>query len=402
MLLAWILVGVAVLTVAYAYLIYPLCLMLVSAVRRGAAPPEEAEPEWPTVTITIPVYNEAKQVEDLLESVLRLDYPRERLQILVVSDASDDGTDEKVEGYAGRGIELLRMQQRGGKSAAENAARGLLRGDIVVNTDASIRIDPSALKPLIAQFRDPKVGLASGRDVSVTRVDGKLNAGESVYVGYEMWVRGLETKVGGIVGASGCFYAIRRELHQHPVPAGLSRDFAAAMVTREHGYRAVSVTEAVCYVPRVASLKHEYRRKVRTITRGMETLYFKRHLLNPLRYGRFAWMLASHKVVRWAAPWAALVGLAGLIALASAERWAAVAALGVALAGALALIGWRWPEGRSLPRLFSMPAFLVAGNVAVLHATIKAVRGELNAVWEPTRRDADTPQSHSPALVDGR
>src|SRR5690606_20548001 len=126
----------------------------------------------------------------------------------------------------------------------------------------------------------------------------------------------LETGVWGIVGASGCFYAIRRHLHQEVVPSALSRDFAAAMVTRQHGYRAVTVNESVCYVPRVPSLKREYRRKVRTITRGMETLYFKRALLNPFSYGVFSWMLFSHKVSRWFAPWAALIGLGGGLLLA--------------------------------------------------------------------------------------
>ncbi|MEX1184582.1 MAG: glycosyltransferase, partial [Gemmatimonadota bacterium] len=361
--------------------------------------------EWPSITITIPAYNEAGQIGELLESVLRLDYPRDRMQVLVVSDASEDGTDEIVRTYADRGIELLRMPTRGGKSAAENAARPLLRGEIVVNTDASIRIDPGALKPLIARFADPTVGLASGRDVSITRVDGGLNVGESTYVGYEMWIRSLETDLSGIVGASGCFYAIRRELHGSEVPEGLSRDFAAALVTREHGYRAETVNEAVCYVPRVPALKSEYRRKVRTIARGMGTLHFKRHLLNPLRHGVFAWMLLSHKAARWAAPWAAVLGIIGLLALAPVQPLAAVAAAVVLAVGALALIGWNWPEGRRAPRLFSMPAFLVAGNVAVLHATVKALRGERHAVWEPTRRDAATAARVKPAqgaLADGR
>jgi cellulose synthase/poly-beta-1,6-N-acetylglucosamine synthase-like glycosyltransferase len=290
------------------------------------------------------------------------------------------------------------MPTRGGKTAGENAARSLLTGDIVVNTDASIRIDRAALKPMVSRFRDPTVGLASGRDVSVTRVDGELNVGESSYVGYEMWVRSLETEVSGIVGASGCFYAIRQDLHQEVVPSALSRDFAAAMVTREHGYRAVTVNEALCYVPRVPSLRREYRRKVRTITRGMETLYFKRALLNPLRYGLFSWMLFSHKICRWFAPWAALIGFIGVVALAFSEPLAWIGVGGVALLAVLALIGWQSPEGRAIPRLFSMPAFLVAGNAAVLHATINALTGELNAVWEPTRRDSST--QGAPALVD--
>jgi cellulose synthase/poly-beta-1,6-N-acetylglucosamine synthase-like glycosyltransferase len=385
MLFAWVLVGFAVLTVLYAYVLYPLSLFLLSRVRRAPQAPS-GDWEWPMISITIPVYNEASQIDDLMESVLQLDYPRERMQVLVVSDASDDGTDERVRAYADRGIELLRMPQRGGKTAAENAARTLLRGEIVVNTDASVRIDRNALKPLIARFRDPRVGLASGRDVSVSRGSGELNVGESGYVGYEMWLRDLETQVSCIVGASGCFYAIRRALHQEVLPVALSRDFAAALVTCEHGLRAVTVNEALCYVPRVPALQREYRRKVRTFTRGMETLYFKRHLLNPLRTPLFAWMLFSHKVCRWMAPWAATIGLIGILALATTEPLARIAVGGAAALFILALIGWNWDETRHIPRIFSIPAFLVAGNLAVMRATINAMRGELNAVWEPSRR----------------
>jgi len=398
MLFAWSLIGFAVLVAVYAYAFYPLLLKLVRSVRGSRRAVPTGAGGWPSISITIPVYNEVAQIHDLLESILRLDYPKERMQVLVVSDASDDGTDEIVRSYASKGIELLRMPVRGGKSAAENAARSMLCGEIVVNTDASIRLDRHALKPLIAQFADPQVGLASGRDVSVTKVDGELNVGESAYVGYEMWLRSVETELSGIVGASGCFYAIRRDLHQHDLPAGLSRDFAAALVTHEHGYRAVSVNDAVCFVPRVPSLHSEYRRKVRTFTRGMQTLYFKRHLLNPGRHGLFAWMLFSHKVARWFASWAAVLGLVGLITLAFTSPLARVGLVAALLVLALAFVGWRWPEGRRPPRLFSMPAFLVAGNVAVLHATINAMRGQMNAVWEPTRREGRTdPAAPAPA-----
>lgn len=396
MVFAWTAVAIAVFTVLYAYALYPLLLMVFARLRsRKELPAPPADWEWPFISISVPVYNEAAQIDDLLESLLRLDYPRDRVQILCISDASDDGTDERVKAYADRGIELLRMPTRGGKTAAENAARSMLRGEIIVNTDASIRIDPKALKPMIARFRDPAIGLASGRDVSVARVGGSVNVGESTYVGYEMWIRDLETQLQGIVGASGCFYAIRRDLHQEVVPVALSRDFAAALITREHGLRPVTVNESVCYVPRVPSLKREYRRKVRTITRGMETLYFKRALLNPFRFGVFSWMLFSHKVCRWLAPWAALLGLVGLIVLATLSRLALAACGAAALALAIAFIGWRWPEGKHMPRFISIPTFLFLGNWAVVQATIRAMRGELNAVWEPTRRDA----AHEAAAV---
>ena len=332
-------------------------------------------------------YNEETQIRELIKSLLSLDYPREKLQILVVSDASSDGTDEIVKEYATEGVELLRMPERGGKTKAENAAAERLRGEIIVNTDASIRIRPDALKPLIAAFRDPAVGCASGRDVSVGSQSAQGNVGESGYVGYEMAIRALETTVSGIIGASGCFYAIRPELHRLPLPESLSRDFAAALHTREHGYRAVSVPDAVCLVPRGSSLKNEYRRKVRTITRGMETLWHKRALLNPLRDATFAWMLFSHKVCRWLLPWAAMAAMASLAVLAPAHDWAMVLFAATASAVVLGGLGWLLDGHVPLPRVLSVPGFILVGNLAAAHAFTRALAGDRDALWEPTRRE---------------
>ncbi len=369
---------------AYAYLGYPALLKLMSRLRRRALQVDEPA-EWPRISITVPAYNEERAIAATLDALLAADYPADRRQVLVVSDASTDRTDEIVRGYADRGVELLRVPVRAGKTAAENAAQQHLRGDIVVNTDASVRIAADALKPLIARFSDPTVGVASGRDVSVARLDRDANLGESGYVGYEMWLRDLETRVGSIVGASGCFYAIRKPLHLTFFPSALSRDFACALIARERGYRAVSVSEAVCFVPRIPSLRQEYRRKVRTLTRGLETLWYKRALLNPFRYGLFAWMLASHKLVRWLAPWGlALTGLAWLW-LALALR-SVVGTLVLVVPLLFAAAGWVWPEGRSAPRIVAVPAYLVSGIVAALDAWLRALRGQLNPVWEPTRR----------------
>ena len=369
----------------YTYVGYPLILKMLSGARRvrAAAPASAA---WPHISIAIPVYNEAAVIADTLERILALDYPRDRRQVLVVSDGSTDGTDDIVAQFAPRGVELLCLPQRRGKTAAENAARSCLTGEIIINTDASVRIDGAAVKHLVAAFHDPTVGVASGRDMSVSNVDDRLNPGEHAYVGYDMWVRDLETSLSGIVGASGCLYAIRRDLHMQSMPEGLSRDFGAALVAREHGYRAVSVPEAVCYVPRSTSLRREYRRKVRTMARGLRTLWHKRILLNPSRHGRFAWMLWSHKLCRWLTPWMVLIAAAALAALAPRHWWAAATLAVGGAAAFLALIGWIWPEGRPLPRLIALPSYAVSGNIAVLHAWIRALGGQGTALWEPTRR----------------
>ena len=374
---------------AYAYLIYPLLLRVLAARRPSVAPPEDPG-EWPSISISLPAYNEERSIGPTLEALLALDYPADRRQILVISDASIDRTDEIVQGFAGRGVELLRLPVRSGKTAAENAAASRLRGEIVINTDATIRIPPHALKPLVRVFQDPTIGVASGRDVSVGRVEQEANRGESGYVGYEMWLRSLETRVGSIVGASGCFYAIRRSLVNSTFPAALSRDFASPLRAREFGYRTVSVDEAVCFVPRTTSLRAEFRRKIRTMARGLETLWYTRSLMNPRRYGVFAWMLVSHKLCRWLVHLALPLALVGLALLAPesvvAQVLLIVASL-VAVAGTFALAA---SETRRLPLPLAIAGFLVAVNVAALAAWWKAAKGERNPIWEPTRRPGDT------------
>ncbi len=369
----------------YAYLGYPLILWVISRY----SPPGSGfdSTKCPRISITLAAYNEEKAIGETLESLTTANYPPDRRQIIVISDASTDRTDEIVRSFADRGVELIRLKSRAGKTAAENASCARIQGEIVINTDAAVRVDPDALVPLVAAFADPSVGVASGRDISVGDAKRADNVGESGYVGYEMWVRDLETGAGSIVGASGCFYASRRDLHSELVPEELSRDFAAPLIAREHGYRSVSVPEARCYVPRTPALRREYRRKVRTMARGLDTLFFKRHLLNPVRHRRFAWMLFSHKLARWLVPWAAVLGLVGLAFLAFEQpslRAPIATFIGVG-AGVMAAAWW-WPASRRVPLLVGAPAYVLFGLLAGVGAWVKAVGKDRSPVWEPTRR----------------
>lgn len=382
---ASMLVAAPFLCFGYAYFVYPLLLKALAS-RRSALPRWGDPPRWPTVTISIPAYNEERNIRATIESLLAIDYPPDRRQILIMSDASGDQTDAIVREYADRGVELFRMPRRGGKTAAENAAATAVRGEIVVNTDATIRILPQSLKALVRVFQDPAVGVSSGRDVSIGDLEREGNRGESSYVGYEMWVRSLETRLGSIVGASGCLYGFRRELHDTRLPNEMTRDFACALAARARGFRTVSVDDAVCLVPRTRSLQAEYKRKIRTMAQGLQTLWYMRSLMNPFRYGSFALMLISHKLMRWLvypALLAAPLGLALLGVESMSARWL------LAAAGAGVLLGWigmRWPEGRSVPRLIAVPGFILAANLAGVVAWTKLVRRERIAVWEPTRR----------------
>jgi len=390
--LAYLLAALPAALALYAYAGYPLLLRLLAALR--PAPPAPADPEeWPALSISLPAYNEEAQLPGALDALLAADYPRDRLQVLVISDASTDRTDDIARAYADRGVSLLRRERRGGKTAAENAAVPHLTGSIVVNTDASIRVYPGALKALARRFGDASVGVASGRDVSVAAAEACANEAETGYVGYEMALRDLETRLGGIVGASGCLYAIRLELHRVPFPENLSRDLAAPLIAREHGFRSVSAADALCAVPRTASLHREFHRKTRTISRGIDTLWHKRALLDPLRYGGFALKLWSHKLCRWAVPPAAVLAVAALAWLAPGRPWAAGLLAMAAAVNALAAVGWAWPRERPMPRLLAMAAFPVWGNLAVLGALARLARGADDHVWEPTRRAVLPPGS---------
>jgi len=385
--LAWIFIGLPIGLFIYSYFLYPGALYLLGYLRQALRTWGDP-PEWPLISISLPAYNEEGSIRRTLDSLLALDYPAERRQILVISDASTDATDAIVREYAGQGVELLRLETRGGKTAAENAAAPHLTGDIIINTDATIRILPESVKPLIRVFQDPGVGVASGRDLSVGDITREANTAESGYVGYEMTVRALETRLGGIVGASGCYYAIRKHLHTTLFPGALSRDFASALIAREHGLRAVSVDEAVCLVPRASRLDAEFRRKVRTMARGLDTLWYKRHLMNPFRFGSFAFKLISHKLCRWLVFLTAPLVLVGLALLAPQSGVARAMLLLSAVGTIVGAVAMQAADRRRMPKPLTLLAFIFAANLAGFLAWTKALRGERNPIWEPTRRPA--------------
>lgn len=373
-------------TAGYAYVGYPLALRAAALLREPfIVPPEPSE--WPMVSITVPAYNAEASIRGVLQNILATDYPAERRQVIVVSDASSDRTDEIVRELEGEGVELVRLPVRRGKTAAEGAASRVARGSIIVNVDAGVRLLPHSLKTLVRAFGDPSIGVASGRDVTAADDSTTRNA-ESRYVGYEMWLRGLETRLGGIVGASGCFFGFRRELVDLSLPDDLSRDFASALIARDHGFRSVSVSDAVCLVPQTRGLGAELERKARTMARGLETLCHFRRLMNPWRTGSFAFRLISHKLCRWLVSLSLPIGALAVLWW-SAESESGRIVLAALLAGvATGIAAMRWPRGRRAPRPLVLAGYLLASNVAGVLAWWRFFNRQRTAVWQPTSRPA--------------
>lgn len=374
----------------YAYVGYPAIVWTFTRARGKSISPTNTA-TWPTVTITVPVYNAVSSIWATLEGLIKLDYPRDKIQLLVLSDASTDGTDAIVREFAPRGVELLRAPERRGKTAAENAVISIARGEIIVNVDATVVVPPYSLKRLVRVFDDPTIGVASGRDMSLGGETFDNTRAESSYVGYEMWLREIETLAGSIVGASGCFYGIRRCIHDQPIPPELSWDFASPLVAKVKGYRSVSVSDAVCLVPRTPHIQSELKRKVRTMARGIRTLSYHRALMNPFRYGVFALMLTSHKLIRWLPYLLAPISIGALAYLATQSTIAMVA---LALVGVTLIVGTLGIRYKRLSRssLVAASAFVVAAFAAGFLAWCDVVRGVRMSTWEPTQRpDAATP-----------
>lgn len=373
-----------VVVVAYAYLGYPLLLRLIAGPRLHI--PALADTDLPSLTVVVISYNEEANLRKTIENLLQMDYPREKVQYLMVSDGSTDGTDDIIQEYADQGVEYLRVETRGGKTLAENEALPLIRGDVVLNSDAAVRVDRGAARALVAHLADPTVGAVSGRDISVASDRRDANWGESIYVRYEMMIRELETRSGGIIGASGCLFVQRRELQDTPCPAHSFRDFATPLVIHTRGFRTMSSADAICFVPRTPALHDEYRRKVRTTARGLSTLLDHRSLWNPLNPSAIGWKIISHKVCRWLAPITMIPALAVLLLGAGHEVRVVTALLLVILAACLVLQEL-WPTRVPRSRLLDFVAAAVAAHVAVAHAGLRVLAGDRNPVWEPTRRN---------------
>jgi len=365
--------------VFFAYFGYPLTLLLIARVRRLEV---KKAPFFPSVTLIITVYNEEKRIREKLDNTLSLEYPREKLQILVASDGSTDGTNGIVEAYAERGIELLPVTSRGGKENAQKEAVQVARGEVLVFSDVATQLDPDGLMQIVANFSDPAVGCVS----SIDRVLGKdgLPGGEGAYVRYEMWLRALESQVHSLVGLSGSFFAARREVCRD-FSADMQSDFRTLLNSMRLGLRGVSDPLAVGYYPDVADGRREFDRKVRTVVRGLTVFFNNLEFLNPLQYGFFSYQLICHKLLRWLVPLFLLSAFTTNLAIASGSLGYSVLLVGQVGFYAAAV----WVCRRPLPpalAVLKIPAYFLAVNAAIVLAWWRYFRGERLVMWTPSRR----------------
>ena len=363
---------------AYIYVGYPLLLQLLVSWRRPRR--IRSAPIQPTVSFVISAYNEAAVIRQKIENTLALDYPREQLKVVVISDQSDDGTDEIVRAYAGRGVWLARQEQRLGKTAGLNRTIPTLTSEIVVFSDANAMYETDALRKLVRNFADPAVGCVTGEARYVKGRHNAADRGERAYWDYEMRVKRLETAVGSMVGGDGAIYAIRQQLWR-PIPDTAINDFLNPLQIVEAGWRAVYEPEAICYEETAGGTKREWRRRVRIVSRSWRAIFQARGVLNPFRVGLFSWCVVSHKILRWFSGVFVTTTLAALSVLSLRGFESSHFPYLLVLAGTL-LVLLSAPQARTVLGVLGYFAII---NVASVAGVIRGTLGRVSGVWTPPR-----------------
>jgi len=358
---AAILLAAATLVAAYIMILYPILLSF--DLGRIAPPVRKDENFRTTVSAIVAVHNGEQFVRRKLETLLALHYPRELLQILVVSDGSTDGTEAIVGEFADRDVQLLRVP-RGGKAAALNAALPHATGEIFFFTDVRQALDPDALTHLVANFADPSVGAVTGE----LRLLDPARAGEQadleLYWRYELWARRRHSRIDSILVTTGCIYAIRRAVAEPIPPDTLTDDAVIPLRIQFRGYRVIFEEQALAFDYPTAE-GGEFRRRLRTLA-GLWQVHVRLPALFT-RVNRMRFHFLSHKSARLALPWAVLLIWIATLAL-PASSFRSFLLVDELVFAAIALLDRYIPKWFPLKRISSPARTFLAMNIAAILA----------------------------------
>jgi len=377
----------SVVVLFYTYLGYPLLLLVASSVRSRVV----RKKDWtPSVSVIITAYNEERDLAAKLENTLLLDYPQDKLEVIVASDCSTDRTDDIARRFAARGVRLHRQAERLGKTAAQNTAVEQARGEFILFSDATTLYQPDVLRVMMPNFADASIGCVAGRLIYVDPTASSVGRGAKSYWGYETFLKRHESRVCSLIGVSGCLYAVRRSAYV-PLYHEACSDFIIATKMVEQGLRTIYEPGAVCTEETNRQTDKEMRMRVRVIAQTFTDLWRHRAMMNPLRSGFYAVELISHKVLRYLVPFllAVILLTSALLAVRS------VLFLAVLIAQlffyAAAALGWALERRGIRSRLLSLPHYFVLANLASVIAFYKFLRGERYARWEPIREPVTPP-----------
>jgi cellulose synthase/poly-beta-1,6-N-acetylglucosamine synthase-like glycosyltransferase len=372
----------------YTYAGYPLLVWFVSVVRPRPVRPGDIEP---TISFIISAYNEEKDLRRKLENTLALDYPNEKIEIIVASDGSTDQTDEIVKEFAAHNVKLLRIEGRTGKTVAQNRAVETAANEIVLFSDATTIYQTDVLRRIVRNFADKSVGCVAGKLIYVNPGESSVGDGARSYWNYETFIKRAESLACSLIGVSGCLYAVRRENYVPMYPEACS-DFLIATKIREQNLRTVYEPDAIAIEETNDRSDKELKMRVRVIAQTLTDLWRHRRMLNPFRAGFYAVELFSHKVLRYSVPFFLLLLYFSNLVLAFYSPFFNFLLLLQLLFYVPAIFAWLLDRAGVSFKILSLPLYFVLANAAVVVAFYKFLRGERYAAWQPIR-ESNSPQN---------
>jgi cellulose synthase/poly-beta-1,6-N-acetylglucosamine synthase-like glycosyltransferase len=364
----------------YVYIGYPLLLVLISRFIRRRLPKQNYEP---FLSILIAAYNEEAGIHKKLEQTLSLEYPREKMEVIVLSDGSTDRTDEIVQSLNDPRVRLLHITGRMGKTNAQNEGVKHARGDVLVFSDATTIYHAEALRYLASNYIDGRVGAVSGR-YQYFDPEGKspTGLGTVAFWNYENYIKMMQSRIRTISGCCGCIYSVRREAYTALAPDVIS-DLVQPLHVIGKGYRVIFEDRALAYEETTQSTSEEFSMRVRVITRGIHGLLSVPSLLMPWKHSWVSFQLWSHKILRWLVPFFLLALLCSNLFLLQMSffRLFFLVQVGFYLITIFSL----FVPVQRVWRPLGIPLYFCTLNAAAFCSVMEVMRGKKYVTWETVR-----------------
>ncbi|HWG58066.1 MAG TPA: glycosyltransferase [Candidatus Acidoferrales bacterium] len=376
-----------VLWLGYVYLGYPALLWILGAFRVRREPPALGDDDLPIVSVLVSARNEQNDIGWKIAETLGWNYPAAKLEMIVASDASEDGTDEILQGVSDPRFRFLKLETRQGKNEALNRLATLARGDLLFFTDANSHIEPDCLRRMVRHFAGARVGCVTGSERTIRSDEVAMVTGTRAFLEYESLVNMLESRLGSVLVCDGSIFCMRRSLFSTLEP-DLANDLELPLHVGAAGYEILFDPEAVSWEKATSVPREEFRRKKRICGQGSVGLWRMRRHVSGLR----AWQFLSRKILRWLGVVPLALILLSSVALVRIPLYAIALALQLAFYG-LALTGWRLATTRAeVNRLVTLPFYFMTVNVAAFAGVCAAIGGKRFSVWDsPTQSRGQKP-----------
>ena len=368
--------------------------------RRQGTPPRNDVME---VSLIIAAHNEEVVIRrKILEALHDLNYPKDKLEVIIASDASTDRTDEIVKGFLDQGVVLVRQRERKGKTGVQNLAVIQASGEILVFSDATTVYRSGVIRSLVRHFSDPMVGCVGGEEHFIKTADGSSLIADgkkeknpsrkdialeaSFFWKYEKIIRQKESEFNSMIGVSGCVFAIRKELYEK-LDDSLIEDFALPLKVAAKGYKVICENRAIAHEKAAANTGTELARKTRIVTGGVNVLWKMRHLLNPFRYPLLSFQLFSHKIARWFAPLFMVTLFGSNMYLINQSKFFLTVGLAQIIFYGLAIIGHCIRHFKYMPKVVKIVYHFCVMNFAAVFGILRFLKGERRVIWMPARQN---------------